>query len=309
MTARRLDEIQREGGWVDLSGRAKFRLSGADRVRYLNGQVTNDVRKAGPGEALYACVTNLKGRIEGDVFIHAVSSGEALMLDAEPGLRERLAARLERYIVADEVELKDETEEWRLWHAFGPVAAVQSSSGDSAQAVRSTRFGMAGIDIWQRAAEAPVQQPERWLSADEAETFRILQGVPRWPAELDADCFPPEAGLEGRAMDFAKGCYIGQEVLSRIRTTGKMPRHLARWEAASGEVEVAAGDSLFITAEGGQAQRVGTVTSATRHPGFERSVGLAYLKQTAVEADSLLLVGRDTPRIAATVKILRSFSK
>lgn len=309
MTALQLDQIQREGAWVDLSERAKFRLTGADRVRYLNGQVTNDVRKAGADAALYACVTNVKGRTEGDVFIHAPTSGEALLLDAEAGLREQLAARLERYIVADAVELRDESDEWRLWHGFGPAAAGFAPDGEGSHGVRCSRFGIEGVDVWTPAGQPASRPPALWLCADEAEDFRIIQAMPRWPNELDADCFPPEAGLEERAMDFAKGCYIGQEILSRIRTTGRMPRRLVHWEATGAEIEVAAGDTLFSATGGAEPDRVGNVTSATWHPVFERRVGLAYLKQARADADSLLLVGGDTPRIAATVRILRSLSK
>ena len=94
-------QIESSGGRVNLSARAKFRLTGGDRVRYLNGQVTNDVRPASPRQTIYACVTDLKGRIVGDVFVH--SGGDSLLLDAEADLREVLGPRLERYIIADDV--------------------------------------------------------------------------------------------------------------------------------------------------------------------------------------------------------------
>src|SRR5580692_7594035 len=97
--------IEENGACIDLSDRAKLRLTGADRVRYLNGQVTNDVRRVTAQETQYACVTTAKGRIEADVFLHADPDGEALLLDAEPDLREPLALRLEKYIVSDDVTL------------------------------------------------------------------------------------------------------------------------------------------------------------------------------------------------------------
>jgi folate-binding Fe-S cluster repair protein YgfZ len=96
-------QIITHGAAVNLSSHAKFRLTGADRVRYLNGQVTNDVRRARPDETLHACVTDAKGRIAADIRLHAQS--DALLLDAEPGLRESLGMRLERYIVADDPAL------------------------------------------------------------------------------------------------------------------------------------------------------------------------------------------------------------
>jgi len=257
MTADTFHDLLTNGAAVNLSSRAKFRLTGADRVRYLNGQVTNDVRRADDHNTLYACVTDVKGRIAADVFIHAK---DALFLDAEPGLREALGMRLERYIVADDVELTDVTEEWQLWHVFGPAAAG---------GLKSSRFGMDGVDLWLPAGE-PFAPACLVLTDDEAETLRIVQKVPRWPHEFNAETFPPEAGIQERAMDFAKGCYIGQEVLSRIKTTGKMPRELISFET---EAAVNAGDELW------HEKAVGKVTSITKHPVSGLNAGLAMVRQ------------------------------
>ncbi|MBL9132827.1 MAG: hypothetical protein JNG86_16585 [Verrucomicrobiaceae bacterium] len=258
MTVEAYRETLAQGAAVNLSARAKFRLTGADRVRYLNGQVTNDIRRASASETIYACVTDVKGRISGDVFVHA--NADALLLDAEPGLRESLGMRLERYIVADDVELTDVTEEWQLWHVFGPSAVGE---------LKSTRFGVPGVDVW-LPADAAFEPAIRVLSDEEAETWRILQKVPRWPHELNAETFPPEASLEARAMDFAKGCYIGQEVLSRIKTTGKMPREMISFAC---DTEVKVGDEVWSD------KSVGRVTSVATHPETGKSAGLAMVRQ------------------------------
>ncbi len=330
ITARSFRLAAEQGGWIDLSGRAKFRLTGSDRVRYLNGQVTNDVRKASASQAIHACVTNVKGKFEGDVFIHVSADGSALLLDAEAGLREHLAARLERYIVADDVELADVTDEWRLWHGFGGERRAEGGEGRGEKIEKSgewkedgdvqqcavSRLGAPGIDFLLPSSSAKAQSPPAIISplfsifsplsapltAEEAESLRILRGIPRWPQELNSDTFPPEAGLEDTAMDFSKGCYIGQEILSRIRTTGKMPRQLVRWEAADPGTAAAVGERLFISGESGP-QAAGTITSAAWHPVFERWSGLAFLKQGMPVADSRLLVGTDMPRISAWIKI------
>ena len=304
MTAERFQQIEKQGGIVDLSDRAKFRLTGADRVRYLNGQVTNDVRLASSTSALYACVTDVKGRIAGDIFIHAAINEEALLLDAEPALREVLGPRLERYIIADDVMLEDVTDEWRLWHVFGAAAENLEQPAESGKrGLKTERFGLPGFDLWVNPADAGPAAPVPPLTKDEAETLRILRGIPRFPQELNADAFPPEARLDERAMSYTKGCYIGQEVLSRIRTTGKMPRALVRWQGASGAI-VAAGETLFVAEDGGAAQKAGVITSAAWHPVLERFVGLAYLKQGFADVDSELLVGGDTPRIETKVNLL-----
>lgn len=260
MTAELFQAITEHGAAVNLSSRAKFRLTGNDRVRYLNGQVTSDVRRANAQSTLYACVTDAKGRIAGDVFIHATE--DALLLDAEPGLRESLGLRLERYIVADDAELTDVSDGWQLWHFFGP---------NQPPGIQSTRFGMEGVDVWLPVGTTFEPGCQILTDAD-LETWRILQKVPRWPHELNAETFPPEAGLEARAMDFFKGCYIGQEVLSRIKTTGKMPRELIAFETES---------SLNADAEIWTDKAVGKVTSVATHPVTGLTIGLGMVRQGA----------------------------
>lgn len=270
--------IEAQGGCVQLA-RACFRLTGTDRVRYLNGQVTNDVRRANEHEAVYACVTDLKGRIVGDVFIH--SQGDALFLDTESELREVLGPRLERYIIADDVELTDVTDDWQLWHVFGKAAEtwdVVARSLQGAVLLKSDRLGLTGLDLWLPAGPAatPAPIPELFASSlrlcpEDFEVYRILRGIPRYPHELNGEAFPPEAGLDDRAMSYTKGCYIGQEILSRIRTTGKMPRSLLRWQAQG---EVARDEELQVGGKG-----VGKITSVTAHPVTQQSIGLAYVRQ------------------------------
>lgn len=270
------EQILTEGGCADLSTRAKWRLSGGDRVRYLNGQVTNDVRQATAQAALHACVTNMKGKIEGDVFIHSSTDGHSLLLDAAAGLREALGLRLERYIIADDVLLEDVTEEWALWHVFGP--AVSALPLDLS-AVASNRYGLPGVDLWLPASGFIPTTACAKLTATEVETFRILQHIPSWPGELNLDTFPQEAGLETTAMSFTKGCYIGQEILSRIKTTGKMPRRLIAWTA---DIPLPPGEPL-LSDEG---KDIGHITGTTLHPLTSAPIGLAMIKQTAADAPS-----------------------
>jgi len=307
MTPEQYQRLESQGGVADLSSRAKFALSGADRVRYLNGQVTNEVRNASAQATIYACVTNAKGRIEGDVFIHA--TGDLLFLDAEEGLREHLGARLERYIVADDVELRDVTEDWRLWHFFGAAAEVAKKLQLPEGSVRldATRLGMPGVDVWLPSTSdadpnIPADIPS--VNAEDWETLRILKAVPRWPNEISNEAFPQEAGLEGRAMSFTKGCYIGQEILSRIKLTGKMPRRLVTFQL--GEVpDDAPAPELWTLFDGSQEppKAVGNVTSITRHPVLDRPVGLAYVRAGLEAGDSLLLGSEEPPRIFAKVDI------
>lgn len=298
---------------VDLSDRTKLLLIGEDRIRYLNGQVTNDVRKTGSDHTLYACVTNLKGRIEGDVFIHR-SQNEAdqpgLWLDAEPGLRDILAQRLERYIIADDVELHDVTDQWQIFHLFGPAAENDPAQAGSNRVLRSKRFGIPGVDLWIPAGQpAPEFLTEfTHLTPLQVNQLRILHGIPRWPEELHSEVFPQEAGLEHDAMDFHKGCYIGQEILSRIKTSGKMPNQLVRFhfpKSALGNtpLESLANVQLFDSIDDPNPRPCGQITSATTHPELDQIIGLAYVRHNSAPALSLLLVADPTSKIAIPIQV------
>src|SRR6185437_11085667 len=108
--------------FVDLSKRAKLRITGVDRLRFLNGQITNDPRKASETSAIEACVLNAKGKIDAHIYVFAL--GESFLIDAAPDLRETLKLRLERYVIADDVEIEDVTDQFALFHVLVGEAPV-----------------------------------------------------------------------------------------------------------------------------------------------------------------------------------------
>lgn len=246
--------------WViDLSARAKLRLTGEDRVRFLNGQVSNDVRRASRADAVYACVMTIKGKMCADAYIHA--GPDCLLLDAPAGLREVLTARLERYIIADDVTLEDVTDEYTVHHVIGGALA----------GVSANRVGHPGIDLWGDArASVPVGN---LLSAAQAEMVRILAGIPAWGAELGEDTLPAEADLEARAVDFAKGCYLGQEVVSRIKSVGHVNWNLRGFRSAGGNLRPA----VSLTSVDGKV--IGRLTSVAPSLDGSGHLALGYVRR------------------------------
>ena len=268
-----------QGGIADFSDRVKLRLTGADRVRFLNGQVTANVRSLAPGEARPACVTTAKGRLCADVCIHATA--DALLVDADVAVRETLPPRLERYIISDDVTLADVSDDFHLLHLVG-VAVTETGLGEIAAASsRANRLGRPGLDIWLGNTEFASVWPElsaKFQLLDErlVESLRIEAGIPRWGRELDENTLPPEAGLERTHIDYEKGCYIGQEVISRLKSIGHVNRRLAGFVARdSGALQ--AGMRLF--APGDDAVEIGTLTSAAWSFTLEKPVALGYLKR------------------------------
>src|SRR5256885_6997812 len=138
----------RDRAFFDLSSRLKLRVSGADRLRFLNGQLTNDVRKASETAAIEACVLNAKGKMDAHLFFHA--KGDSFLLDAAPALQSTLQARLERYIIADDVTIEDLTAQLSIFHVpGGPLPPLSKS----ARVFSANRFGFDGHDIWIESAK------------------------------------------------------------------------------------------------------------------------------------------------------------
>ena len=267
------DASPEQGLLFDLSARAKFRVTGADRLRFLNGQVSNDVRKARSDSAIRACVLNAKGKMDADVMI--VADGESFLIDAEAEVREQLAARLERYIIADDVQIDDVSDELALLHVSGSGAPQIEHALMSASA---SRFGVEGTDIWiaREEREAVWQQLSLQIRTCDnacAEVLRIERGIPRWSRELTNDIIPAEAGLEASAIDFAKGCYIGQEVISRMKMSGQTNKRLCGL-LPTGASSVAPG--MRLVSEG---KDVGWITSVAQSERAGRTIALGFLKR------------------------------
>ncbi|MEP6602365.1 MAG: glycine cleavage T C-terminal barrel domain-containing protein [Spartobacteria bacterium] len=260
-----------DGLFFDLSARTKIRVTGQDRQRYLNGQLTNDVRKATESEAIAACILNAKGKMDAHAMV--ASDGEAFMLDADPVLRETLPSRLERYVIADDVILEDVTERLSILHVIG--AALPELP--NCRTIAANRFGEAGKDLWMEASvrdETFARLAETISFCDEAqaEVFRIEQGIPRWGAELTADVIPPEAGLESNSVDYGKGCYIGQEVISRMKMSGQRNKALCGLVSDS---PLGAGMRL----QNDEGKEVGWITSAARSKRVGGEMALGYVKR------------------------------
>ena len=258
---------------IDLSNRAKLRVTGADRVRFLNGQLTNDLRDAKPGQTTYACVLTVKGKLCGDLFVTPIE--DAFLLDCHPALRETLAARLEKYAIADDVEFSDLTDEFGLFHTLAtklPEAILPEGIVS-----RANRFGVEGYDLLVPIAlQGVVSQllKENVLQPGAVETFRIERGIPEWGHELNEDVIPNEAGLDQRAVSYTKGCYVGQEVISRLKSLGHVNRKLCGVQLIEGSV-LASGQKLINDS----AQQTGFVTSAARSEKLGAWIGLVYVKR------------------------------
>ncbi len=268
----------------DLSDRTILSVTGEDRLRFLNGQLTQDLRPLRPERALPACVTNAKGRLQAVVWVAQTGAG-ALRVDSDPGLSEVLLARLNRYVVADDVVLEDFSGSLAMLHFVGQAPSEIAAFADL-PAVQADRLGEAGWDVVFPLAEKEARlrvYGERLGGWEVWERYRIERGIPAWGAELGEETLPPEAGLERTHIDYHKGCYIGQEVISRLKSVGHVNRLLVRLRGGAEVALPAAGAEVFGT-RGGEADLdgssfvIGKITSVVRSLNGEVSA-LAYVKR------------------------------
>ena len=251
--------------------RTLLEFRGPDAVRYLNGQLTQDVRNLGD-TALPSCVTDAKGKLQ--FYVHVFRGPEdAIWIEGPGDLAEELEARLTRYLIADDVEVENLSGAWQLFHVVDAPEAPEVAGGFVRKA---GRIGKEGYDVWLPAgAEFPCEP----LSDEDAEARRIAAGIPAWGAELVAGMLPPEAGLDRSAISYHKGCYIGQEVLSRIKTAGKVNRRLAKFAVPSG---VKAGDELRAPGAEKLAGVLTSVSAVADEAGDFAALG--YLEKAGFEA-------------------------
>ena len=264
-----------QASFLDLSARAKFRITGTDRLRFVNGQITNDLRKGSETAAIEACVLTAKGKMDAHVFVCALE--ECFLVDAHSILREKIRTRLERYIIADDVQIEDVTDQFSLFH----VLSGESPTADHGRIVSVRRFAKPGWDIWSDATrhDAVWQQLSSafaFLDSGAAEVMRIEQGIPRWSCELTEEIIPIEANLEQGTIDYQKGCYIGQEVISRIKMSGQTNKRLCGLISLD-DVPLQPGMKLVAPSTAGK--EVGWITSTTRSERLDKQIALGYVKR------------------------------
>jgi folate-binding protein YgfZ len=293
-------------GLYDLNWRAKIAVTGSDRVRWLNGVATNNVRDLASGHGVYAFLLNAQGRIQADLYVF--QRGESLLVDTERGQREKVLQLFDRYIVADDVAIADVSDKLTALGLTGPesrnvleragiavldLALAPLQFADVAwqhalqhKTVTLLRSGEEARESWQLWI-APEHVGELWnalLKAGARPTgttalnlFRIARGIPQFGVDIRERDLPQETGQTG-ALNFTKGCYLGQEIVERIRSRGAVHRQFTAFVVEGTLPEP--GAKILI-----DEKEVGEITSSAilPLPGGDRPVALGYLRREAAE--------------------------
>jgi len=315
---REYEALNNAAALVDLSFRSRLCVLGADAQKFLNGQVTNNLKDLKVGAGCYAALVSAKGKMQSDLNIYRLEN--EWLLDFEPGLGAAVKERLEKFVVAEDVQIVDVAASYGMLRVQGPkaaeiVAGVLKSAPVKPMeivATQSEEFGeyyvaacAAGFDFFApaeslaRSAQALFNATGVLCGWQALETTRIENTIPRFGADMDETNLPPEAGLENRAISYAKGCYIGQEVIARIRTYGQVAKALRGLElSAKPEIPVK-GDILFAGDK-----EAGYITSVTVSPRRKKVIALGYVRKEFFAIGTELMIDPGGAKIPARVATL-----
>ena len=288
----------------DLNWRALVNVTGKDRVRWLHNMVTNNVRDLAPNRGDYNFVLNAQGRIVGDLYVF--NRGESLLLETDRSQVETLLTSLRRFIIMDKVELADTGNSMAAIGVAGPksletlAAAGMDVTGVQPLGIQDRAIGSGQVhiireaeqkphwyEIWSDPSQLPaiakllIEAGAKPVGAEALELWRVLRGIPQYGKDIRDRDLPQETG-QMQALNFNKGCYIGQEIVERIRSRGQVHRKFTGFEfegALPGPGKFESGGRTFAE-----------ITSVARVPSEsgERGIGLGYVRVDSVPQDGAL---------------------
>jgi folate-binding protein YgfZ len=293
-------ELRESAAWLDLAGRGKIRMTGEDRARLLHAMTTNHVQQLQPWQGCYAFFLTAQGRILGDVNI--LCREDDLLLDTEPETATKLYAHLDKFIIVDDVTLEDLTGAMATIAVEGPAAedalrkagapvpscAYSGAAWGSAVVVRVSYTGGPGWFVFSPAAErnsliAAIEQAGAAAAdLEAADVVRLEHGKPRFGDDLSERYLAQETN-QIHALHFNKGCYLGQEIVERVRSRAQIHRRLLPLHL----------DTDTPPARGAKLQAAGKdaaeITSAAFSPALGKTVALAYVRIDSKPGDVLSL--------------------
>jgi aminomethyltransferase len=294
---------------MDLSARGKIRVTGDDRARLLHAMTTNKVQGLQPGEGCYAFFLNAQGRILADVNLLCLA--DHFLLDTEPETRTKVYEHLDRYIIADDVTLSDETGRLATLAVEGPAASTvlkslgapiphtgySSAAWTDCLVVRADTTGAGGFLLI-----APVARKEQLIASltgagvphatpEDARPVRIEHGRPRYGEEITERYLVQETD-QMQAVNFSKGCYLGQEIVERVRSRAQIHRVLRRLEIDTAQPPEPGTKLVSGDAEAAE------ISSAAFSPALGKTVALAYVRTPFAKPGTQLALAGAPARVS-----------
>lgn len=291
---------------IYLRDTALFSIAGRDRVRWLNGMVTNNIRDLAPGHGVYAFVLNPQGHILGDLYVF--NRGETLLAEIERAQVETVLPLLKRYIIMDKVEIEDLSSTTAVVALAGPTSTEVLASARLSGELGPLQFAesdwndipvtlIRGDNPCVPNFELPVPAEQagsvtaaleragaQAVSEETLEMFRILCGIPKFGQDIKERTLPQETGQE-RALNFTKGCYIGQEIVERIRARGAVHRTFMGFEVEG----TLPSPGTKIQSE---SRDIGELTTIAAAPLKGKHLALGFLRKEFAGEDKVLTAGQ-----------------
>ena len=314
--ASELAALRRAAGVFDLGGRGMLVLTGEDRVRWLNGMVTNNTRDLPLNHGNYSLLLNAQGRIQGDLL--AYNRGDYILVITDIAQVGKIKGIFDKYIIMDDVEVADISEKLTAIGVAGPQSrdvlvkagfTIPELTAGKVADIEWSGFGVTvarglgdrgeSYEIWfafgneATVWDALVKAGAIPVGFEALEWLRILNGIPRYGIDMTERYLPQETG-QTRALHFAKGCYIGQEIVERIRSRALLHRALTGFEIEG--APPAAGSPVM-----GSEKQVGEVTSSASIPldDSTRSFALGYIRNESSAPGTQVRIGEAIARVSA----------
>lgn len=315
---------ERGAGLLDLSARGRLLVSGSEAVAFLNGLLTNDMKTLEKNRWMPAVFPNVQGRLLASVRVIRTADNQSgknaqptFVLDTEPATHDRVLQTIQKFTLAGDFHVTDLTSDTALLALDGKAAreklgailgatAAETPSGSVSESIyhedqiiviRATHTAADGFDLIVKRAHA--EQLWRELAAigarpvgyDAFEIMRIEAGVPRYGQDMDDTTVVTETNLDD-AVSYTKGCYLGQEIIARIKYRGHVAKKL-RGLVFEGSGTIPAGAPIRSAGD----KEIGHITSTTYSPYLGRRVAMGYVKYDYVATDTEVMIDRWRARI------------
>jgi len=283
-------------GLIDLSSRGRILISGTEAVMFLNGLISNDMKTLAKDLWMPAAFPNVQGRLL--AAIRVIHRDDGFLIDTESATREAVLKLVERFTLAGDFRVADLTDENALLSVQGALApavvgallgkeleslgrnAVSAADWEDAQVtvVRATHTAEDGFDLFvpqgkaEAISDALISAGARPVGFDTLETLRVEAGIGRYGIDMDETNVVSEANLDD-AVSFTKGCYIGQEIIARIKYRGHVAKKLTGF-IFEGTDTLDSGAQVLSTDD----KEIGRITSSVFSPRLKRTVALGYVK-------------------------------
>ena len=321
-------------GLIDLSARGRIRVTGSEAVLFLNGLITNDMKTLSEGSWMHAIFPNAQGRIIASVRMMRLADQEGgkagiptFLMDTEPVTHQRVMQTIERFTLAGDFHVRDLTSETAQFSLQGRSAAEWlreplQQPGELAQGQRlssatlnrtnvtlihSTHTGEDGYDLVLDARETStlwkslISKGATPVGSVALETLRIEAGIPRFGVDIHESMVASETNLD-EAISFTKGCYVGQEIIARIKHRGHVAKKLT---GLVFDERVQVQDGVKVSSDDGK--EIGSVTSSTFSPSLGRTVALALIRYQFLDPGTLVIIevaGTEVPAKVAALPFI-----